>query len=195
MHERSNSGPLTVRAYINSLAVRDSDAANEGIAGSIGSDMAVFEVEEEDFVRVRAVRNCPIACQPMLVSQPLTPDVDREVFTRIFPLFARSEANGFSTWDTPAYRVVAKELGIDPDDGRPEYRREDSAMVEALENWIIDPAKPYGADQINVGKVLELIRMDQQPSRTLRDEVRRQLPLYRQFNLPFLAEIERRVAA
>jgi len=43
--------------------------------------------------------------------------------------------------------------------------------------------------------VLEFIRVDRQPSPALHEEVRRHLPLYRRINLPFLAEIERRVAA
>ncbi|GGE02666.1 hypothetical protein GCM10011390_21930 [Aureimonas endophytica] len=81
--------------------------------------------------------------------------------------------------------MACRKLGIDPDDGRPKHRREDGALAEALQSWIIDPAKPYGTDQLNVGRVLELIRMDQKPGLRLHDEVRSHLPLYRRIDLPF----------
>lgn len=195
LHERSNSGPITVRAYVEALPERTYPEVVETIAGSRGSDMAVFELEDAGEVHVFAMRCVLLAALPEIVALPLTPRAQRQAIRDAFPLYREiMDAPRFS-WNTPAYRMACRNLGIDPDDGRPEYRREDGALVEALENWIIDPARPYGTDQINVGQVLELIRTDRLPSPTHHDEVRSRLPLYRRINLPFLAEIERRVAA
>ena len=194
-HERSNGGPMTVRAYVEALPERTYADPLEAIAGSRGSDMAVFELEDEGEVHVFAMRCVLLAALPEIVALPLTPRAERQAIREAFPLYREiMDAPRFS-WNTPAYRMACRNLGIDPDDGRPEYRREDGAMVEAIENWIIDPDRSSGNDQFYAGQVLELIRTDRQPSPTLHDEVRRQLPLYRRINLPFLAEIERRVTA
>lgn len=194
LHERSNSGPITVRAYVEALPERIYPDGLEAIAGSRGSDMAVFELEDAGEVHVFAMRCVLLAQLPEIVAMALTPRAERQAIREAFPLYREiMDAPRFS-WGTPAYRTACQNLGIDPDDGRPEYRREDGAMVEALENWIIDPARPFSTDQIHVGQVLEFIRIDRQPSPTLHDQVRRQLPLYRRINLPFLTEIERRVA-
>ncbi|ALN75801.1 hypothetical protein [Aureimonas sp. AU20] len=195
LHERSNSGPMTVRAYVEALPERTYPEVVETIAGSRGSDMAVFELEDAGEVHVFALRCVLLAQLPEIVALPLTPRAERQAIRDAFPLYCEIMDTPRFSWDTPAYRMACGNLGFDPDDGRPEYQREDGPLVEALQNWIIDPVRPFSADQINVGQVLELIRMDRQPSPTLYDQVRRQLPLYRRINLPFLAEIERRVAA
>lgn len=195
LHERSNSAPITVRAYVEALPERTYPNVVETIAGLRGSDMAVFELEDEGQLHVFALRGVLFAGLPEIVASPLTPRTERQAIRDAFPLYCEIMDTPRFSWDTPAYRMACGNLGFDPDDQRPEYQREDSVLVEALQNWIIDPARPYGPDQINVGQVLELIRMDQKPNPTLREEVRMQLPLYRRINLPFLAEIERRVAA
>ena len=67
-------------------------------------------------------------------------------------------------WDTPAYRQICEELGLDPDVHRPAYKKQDAELVAQLE-----PLFEWRADQKTMRlnellfDLLDLLRTDQAP--------------------------------
>ncbi|MEO9971812.1 MAG: hypothetical protein ABJG15_18600 [Hyphomonadaceae bacterium] len=67
-------------------------------------------------------------------------------------------------WDTPAYRQVCQELGLDPDTNRPTYKEPDKSLVDDLDQRI-----KWGGDgddmRLNelIFDLLDLLRTDQDP--------------------------------
>lgn len=67
-------------------------------------------------------------------------------------------------WDTPAYRQVCQELGLDPDTNRPMYKEHDKSLVADLEQRI---KWGGGGDDMHLNELifdlLDLLRTDQAP--------------------------------
>ena len=71
------------------------------------------------------------------------PDADRGVLERsaargISPLIHRILAltDGKYGWDTPEYRSICHDFGLEPDQGRPTYDDKDKTLVSLLEERI-----------------------------------------------------------
>ena len=63
------------------------------------------------------------------------------------------------SWDTPAYRQMCTNLGLDPDDGRPTFRSKNRRMVFNLEKLISSSNTAPRVDSLTLD-LLDLLRTD-----------------------------------
>lgn len=145
-----------------------------------GGAMAAFELHQGGTRKALGAKVIPYRATPVLVVQPLTADTDRHEFSRAHPVLARKEGLVRYHWDTPPYREICAEVGVDPDEGRPRYRAPYDGIAGDLERWVGEAStgnaalsSPRGEAEAAAFDVLDLVRADRLPDPELLDRLRR----------------------
>ncbi|MDQ2802860.1 MAG: hypothetical protein M3Y41_09305 [Pseudomonadota bacterium] len=104
---------------------------------------------------------------PVLFGEPLTADTCRIAFSEVYAVLARQRDLSRFSWETPAFREVCAEIGLDPDERRPRYRSEYAELAGTLEHWIGDvftddarATSPFWEAKIAAFELLDLMRAD-----------------------------------
>ena len=162
--------------------------------------MAAFELRESGLRQAVGAKVIPFRTTPVLVIQRLTDDADVHEVSEVFPVFARIRRLSRHHWDTPSFREICAEMGLDPDEGRPRFRPRFEEIAGELERWVgevfsdgarlfspRDEAKDAALD------LLDLMRADQRPDPGLLRQLRRRWVRVDPGYMPRFGELDRLV--
>ena len=124
-----------------------------------GSGIALFEKAVGDELHVEALSLHKFACSPVLCNMPLTKEPQRSgrIFEH-FPMIDMLAQKQDYVWDTPSFRQVCREYGIDPDYQRPVFPEECSELAYKLIEWDVSEAmRAIGYREMFVKDVLRWI--------------------------------------
>ena len=161
------------------------------------STTAIFELRRDLTRQAFAIKIIPYRATPILYAEPLTVDTKRRAFCDVFSVLARKEALVRYHWDTPAYRQLCAEMGLDPDEGRPRYREAFAGIVGELERWLGDVftdgaegSSPAYDTKAAAFDLLDLMRVDRPRDPTLLDALRRRWVRVDPGRMPRYSELE-----
>ncbi len=159
--------------------------------------MAVFELRRDGARQALGVKVIPYRTTPTLYAEPLTADTQRRPFCDVFPVLARKEPLVRYSWDTPPYRQLCAEMGLDPDQGRPHHHNAYAEIAGELERWLgevfTDGAaggSPAGEAKMAAFDLLDLMRADRPCDPALLDALRRHWVRVDPGYLPRFGELE-----
>lgn len=127
--------------YVTALASEHRRESDESFWMSGGQSYALFK-NLHDGEKAIAVKVIPWRCRPILVAIPVTPDTDLREVASQHPQLARIIEMRKYHWETPEYRRVCVDLGLDPDEGRPEFREHYKGLGEKLIVWVEEHFSP-----------------------------------------------------
>ena len=133
---RSNNEPaLAAAELVQSLPERDRSIADNFFGGG-GGPVVWFYCRKDDQVAVAYLRQLVGHHSPIFVCFTARGEHKVEDLSPAHPLLARFLALKSYDWDTPEYRALCGDLGLDPDYRRPELLPEYAEMGRHLMQWI-----------------------------------------------------------
>lgn len=170
---------MTAAEYVAALPNRRRDGLTGPFLDCTGT-MAVFELRRDSVRHALGVKVIPFRTTPTLHPEVLTEGVERHTFNAAHPVLARKEGFSRYGWDTPRYREICAEMGLDPDEGRPRYRAAYAGIAGELERWVgevftngVDLRSPAGEAKRAAFDLLDLMRADRPCDPSLLDALRR----------------------
>ena len=170
---------MTAAEYVAGLPGRRPEEELGTYLASSGT-MAVFELRRDGTRQALGIKVIPYRTTPTIYAEPLTVETTRRAFCDAFPVLARKEPLVRYSWDTPSYRQLCAEMGLDPDEGRPRYRNAYAEIAGELEHWLGEvftdgaaASSPAHDSKVAIFDVLDLMRADRPCDPTLLDALRR----------------------
>lgn len=180
--------------YTTALVEKSQRELAESFIESGNAAIVLFHMNSDDTRKTVGVKLLSWRCLPILVSYPLTPDTYSDQVAEVNPTLAKILKLQQCGWETPEYRDLCVELGLDPDYGRPKFLDNYEQLGERLVAWVSDHDGRYDEVWENesgdagstaqerrkaavdvVCDFVDLLRSDGYPTPALIDRVREKL--------------------
>jgi hypothetical protein len=165
---------------------------------SVAGKMALFETVRDGQRKAIGVKVIPFRTLPVIATQIMTTDTAFRELADAHPLLDRITTIGRHHWDTPSFRDLCADMGLDPDAGRPHFRPPYEDLAEAVlhgaaarfdeqpQDW-----HPLGFTTEVMLDVLDLMRADLRPNPSLLNRVQERWPKIDTGRLPQGKELAR----
>ena len=195
----ADAGSLEVADYTASLE----DHAHQVLVASFlmnAGKVALFETVRDAQRKAIAVKGVAFRTLPLFVTQAMAADTRCDELAAVHALLGRIDACGSYHWDTPAYRAVCAEMGLDPDQHRPRFQPPHEVLAKKLLHAAAADLGQAAADGRAMRQtaeimldVLDLMRADRRPNPSALDHLRRRWREIDPADVPQAVEVARLV--